>query len=375
MNIPFLDLNAQITPHKENLLNLISKVIDKTAFASGSFVEEFENNFAIFNNSKYCVGVNSGTSALHLALLALDIKSGDEVILPSHTFIATVWAVTYVGATPVFVDVDKDYYTINPSLIEEKITSKTKAIIPVHLYGQAAELSPIIELCEKYNLHLIEDASQAHGTKYTHKGHDYNVGTLGDIGTFSFYPGKNLGAFGEGGGIVTNNEVIAKRISSLRNHAQTERYVHNEIGYNYRMDGIQGAVLNYKLQYLSEWNNKRFEIAKKYNYGFNNLKNISTPKLNPNSTHIFHLYELKLETKELRSNLINYLNSKNINTGLHYPLPIHKQEPYLYLKYGDTLPITDNLADTLLSLPVYAELTDEQVNYVISNIQDWANTI
>lgn len=372
MKIPFLDLSAQIKPHKEQYLDLISKVIDDTAFASGKYVEEFENNFAKYNNAKYAIGVNSGTSALHLALRAYGIGAGDEVILPSHTFIATAWAVSYVGATPVFVDVDEKYYTINPKLIEEKITSNTKAIIPVHLYGQAADLSPILDLCKKYNLTLIEDASQAHGVKYKINGEYKTVGTIGDVGCFSFYPGKNLGAFGEGGAVITNNFEISEKIKSLRNHAQTERYVHNDFGYNYRMDGIQGTVLNYKLELLDNWNNRRAEIAHRYNTAFTNNAKFKTPATNPNSTHIYHLYELKLNSKQERENLIIYLSENGISTGLHYPIPIHLQLPYLDLNYKGKLPISENVAETLLSLPIYAELSDEMVDYIIEKALDWS---
>lgn len=373
MKIPFLDLTAQIKPHKEQYLELISKVIDDTAFASGKYVEEFENNFAKYNNSNYAIAVNSGTSALHLALRAFGIGAGDEVILPSHTFIATAWAVSYVGATPVFVDVDEKYYTINPNLIEEKITNNTKAIIPVHLYGQAADLSPIVNLCKKYNLILVEDASQAHGVKYKINGEEKTVGTIGDIGCFSFYPGKNLGAFGEGGAVITNNFEISEKIKSLRNHAQTERYVHNDFGYNYRMDGIQGTVLNYKLDLLNNWNNRRDEIAQKYNSAFSSKDRIKIPTRNLKSTHIYHLYELKLNSKAERESLINYLADNGISTGLHYPIPIHLQQPYIDLNYKGKLPISENLAETLLSLPIYAELSDDMVDYIIEKVLDWVN--
>lgn len=373
MKIPFLDLSAQIKPHKEQYLELISKVIDDTAFASGKYVEEFETNFAKYNNSNYAIAVNSGTSALHLALRAFGIGAGDEVILPSHTFIATAWAVSYVGATPVFVDVDEKYYTINPNLIEEKITNNTKAIIPVHLYGQAADLSPIVNLCKKYNLILVEDASQAHGVKYKINGEEKTVGTIGDIGCFSFYPGKNLGAFGEGGAVITNNFEISEKIKSLRNHAQTERYVHNDFGYNYRMDGIQGTVLNYKLDLLNNWNNRRDEIAQKYNSAFSSKDRIKIPTRNLKSTHIYHLYELKLNSKAERESLINYLADNGISTGLHYPIPIHLQQPYIDLNYKGKLPISENLAETLLSLPIYAELSDDMVDYIIEKVLDWVN--
>ncbi len=382
MKIPFLDLKSQILPNKEEYVEIIKKVIDDTAFSSGKYVDEFETNFANYLGVNYSVGVNSGTSALHLALLALDIGIGDEVILPSHTFIATAWAVSYVGATPIFVDIDETYYTIDYKKIEEKITNKKKAIIAVHLYGQAADLNEISDICKKHNLFLIEDASQAIGVEYKCNLGDGNenvkfkkVATIGDIGTFSFYPGKNLGAFGEGGAIVTNNESYYKRIKALRNHSQTERYVHSEIGYNYRMDGIQGSILSYKLNLIDNWNVKRNEISEKYNNKFKNLNNLVIPKINPNSTHIFHLYELSINIPLKRESLIDYLNEKGISTGLHYPIPIHLQEAYKSLSsiYQNDLEITNWAANSLISLPIYPELTDIQIEYIINYVLEWYN--
>lgn len=380
MKIPFLDLKSQIIPNKEDYLNLISKVIDDTAFSSGKYVDEFESNFTKYLGINYAIGVNSGTSALHLALLALDIGVGDEVILPSHTFIATAWAVSYVGATPIFVDIDKNYYTLDSKKIEEKITNKTKAIIAVHLYGQSVELNEIKVICKKHNLFLIEDASQAIGVEYNDNSINASentkfkkVATIGDIGTFSFYPGKNLGAFGEGGAIVTNNEKYYQRIKALRNHSQTERYVHSEIGYNYRMDGIQGAILSYKLNLIDRWNEKRNYIAEKYNKSFEGLSNLITPKKNPYSTHIYHLYELGINLPLSRESLISYLNEKGISTGLHYPIPIHLQEAYKSFasNYEVGLEITEWAANSLLSLPIYPELTDEQIDYIIDGVIEW----
>lgn len=387
MKIPFLDLKSQILPNKEEYLEIIKRVIEDTAFSSGKYVDDFELNFAKYLDVKFTIGVNSGTSALHLALLALDIGQGDEVILPSHTFIATAWAVSYVGATPIFVDIEENYYTIDYKKIEEKITNKTKAVIAVHLYGQSAELNEINDICKKHNIFLIEDASQAIGVEYNLNFSDDNndnqnkdniftkVSTIGDIGTFSFYPGKNLGAFGEGGAIVTNNESYNKRLRALRNHAQTERYFHSEIGFNYRMDGIQGAILNYKLDLIDSWNKKRNQIAQKFNESFKNLENIIIPKTNPNSTHIYHLYELGIKSPLKRELLINFLNKKEVNTGLHYPVPIHLQEAYKELtnNYQNDLHNTIWAANSLISLPIYSELTDEQVDYIIQCVLEWYN--
>lgn len=371
MKIPFLDLPLQIQVNKSKYLQIISEVIDQAAFISGKYVEEFESNAASYLDSKYAIGVNSGTSALHLALKALGVAQGDEVILPSHTFIATAWAVTYLGATPVFVDVDPEYYTLDTQKIEEKITSKTKVILPVHLYGQAADLATMLQVCKKYNLSLVEDACQAFGAEYYLNDTKKKLGTIGDIACFSFYPGKNLGAFGEAGLITTNNEDLSNRVKSLRNHAQAERYVHQEVGYNYRMDGFQGAILNYKLQFINNWNTKRSEIAKLYSQEFADFDRIKTPRVNPNSTHIFHLYELKLNSTAERESLINFLTENEIQTGLHYPIPIHLQKPYLHLGYKGKLPVTEDLSNTLLSLPIFPEMTSEQVEFLIQKVKQW----
>jgi len=368
MKIPFLDLKIQYLSIKEEINDAISEVFNNTAFALGPSVSNFENEFAKFIGTKHCVGVNSGTSALHLALIDAGIKAGDEVIIPSHTFIATAWAVSYCGATPVFADILPEYYTIDPKEIEKRITKKTKAVIAVHLYGNPAELDEIKSVCDKYNLILIEDCAQAHGAMYK----DSNVGTIGSYGAFSFYPGKNLGAYGEAGAIVTNSDSSANRMKNLRNHSQPEKYIHTEIGYNYRMEGIQGAVLGVKLKHLANWNEKRNIIANKYNSAFQDLSFAQIPKVKSYSQSVWHLYELKLQNENDRNDFMKYLSENNIGCGLHYPIPIHLQEAYSNLRYkiGD-LPITEDAAKTLVSLPMYPEMTDEMVDYVISTIENW----
>lgn len=374
MKIPFLDLKAQFATIAEDIELAIKEVINHTAFASGPYVEEFERNFAIYHKSDYCIGVNSGTSALHLALIAANIKEGDEIITTPQTFIATTWAISYVGAIPVFADIDPDTYTLDPKEIESKITPKTKAVMPVHLYGQAADLEPIAEICKKHNLILIEDAAQAQGAEYKNKdGVFRKVGNYGLATCFSFYPGKNLGAYGEAGAVITNDEKIAERIKLLRNHAQSQRYYHDELAYNYRMDGIQGAVLNTKLKHLEKWNNARRNVAKIYNEALGKIEGIKIPIEAEYAKHIYHVYQIVLPSTHLRDTLLDYLSKRDIGTGMHYPVPVHLQKAYLDLGYkvGD-FPICEKVASTALSLPIYAELSLEMQNYVIENIQNFA---
>ena len=369
MNVPFLDLRAQYHSIKDEVDAAVLKVLESTAYASGPFVEEFEKNYAAAHDVTHCIAVNSCTSALHLALLALGIGQGDEVIIPAHTFVATAWAVSYVGATPVFCDVTSDTYTLDPLKIEAKITDRTKAIIPVHLYGQPADIDTIMLVAEKYNLRVIEDAAQAHLAEYNGK----KIGGLADIACFSFYPGKNLGAYGEGGAITTNSDILAEKCKLLRNHAQPVKYVHTEVGYNYRMDGIQGAVLSVKLRHLDNWTEQRRAIAERYTMDFSKVGGLTPPKERDNTKHVYHLYELGLETKEKRDELMEYLKQNEIHSGLHYPIPTHLQEAYIGLGYkvGD-FPVTEWCADNLLSLPMYPDMTDEMVEYVIKKVTEFA---
>jgi len=356
--IQCLDLKGQHQQIKEEVFAAFEKVYEQTAFSGGPFVEEFEKSFAQFCQAKYAVGVNNGTSALHLAMLALGIGAGDEVIVPANTFIATAWGVSYVGATPVFVDCTPDTWEIDVKEIEKKITSNTKAIIGVHLYGQPFDIDAVKALCEKHNLFMIEDAAQAQGSTY--KG--TRVGGFGEMACFSFYPGKNLGACGEAGGITTNSEAYVKHLQSLRNHGSVVRYYHDEIGYNMRMGGLEGASLSIKLKYLPDWNDHRRAIAKRYQQEIANVK--ITMQLQPEwSDSNYHLFVI---TTPDRDDLMKYLNSKNIFPGLHYPVPCHLQKAYAYLGYkeGDC-PHSEYLASHCLSLPMYAELTDGEVERVI----------
>lgn len=363
--VPFLDLKKQYYSIKPEVDKAIQNVIENTSFVLGPAVEEFEKNFADFCNVKYAIGVNSGTAALHLSLLSLGIGLGDEVITVPNTFIATAEAISHCGAKPVFVDIDEETYNINPDLIESKITDKTKAIIPVHLYGNPCDMERINRIAKRYNLFVIEDACQAHGAEYRGK----KVGSLSDIAAFSFYPGKNLGAYGEGGIIVTNNEALANKCKLLRAHGEYPKSTHSIVGYNYRINGIQGAVLNVKLKHLNEWNELRRKKAELYNYFLKGI--LITPKINEKNKSVFHLYVIR--DKE-RNKLAEFLKSKGIDTGIHYPRPIHLQEAYreLGLKEGD-YPIAEKCMKEILSLPIFPELTEEQIRHVVNSIREFKN--
>ncbi|WP_424494970.1 DegT/DnrJ/EryC1/StrS family aminotransferase [Salinimicrobium sp. GXAS 041] len=356
--IQCLDLNRQHESIKSEIFTAFEEVYDQTAFSGGSFVENFEKDFAGFCRTRFAVGVNNGTSALHLALLALGIGPGDEVIVPANTFIATAWAVTYAGATPVFVDCREDTWQIDAEKINEKITTKTKAVIGVHLYGQPFDVAAVSQTCESNGLYLIEDAAQAHGALYKKQA----VGGFGEMGCFSFYPGKNLGAYGEGGGITTNNEEYYTHLLSLRNHGCVVRYYHDEVGYNMRMGGLEGASLRIKLKYLPSWNNRRREIAKLYQEQINNPK--IKMQFQPSwADSVYHLFVICTED---RMDLQRYLNEHNIHPGFHYPVSCHLQKAYSTLNYqqGD-MPHAEYLASHCISLPMYAEMTEEEVSRVI----------
>lgn len=356
--INFLDLKKQYQSIKKEILTRFEQVCEDTAFSGGKYVEQFEKNFATYCDTKYAIGVNNGTSALHLAMLALGIGQDDEVIVPANTFIATAWGVSYCNATPVFVDCTADTWEIDAHKIEEKITPKTKAIAGVHLYGQPFDIDAVKNIAQKHNLFLIEDAAQAHGAYYKGK----RVGGFGEMACFSFYPGKNLGAYGEAGGITTNNEVYVKHIHSLRSHGSVVRYYHDEIGYNMRMGGLEAASLDVKLTYLDSWNNRRKEIAKMYQQGIINpkIKMQAQPEF---ADSVYHLFVI---TTENRDDLMKYLQANGIFPGLHYPVPCHLQKAYKHLGYkeGDC-PNAEYLASHCLSLPMYAELENAEVEKII----------
>lgn len=361
--VPFLDLQAQYRAIRSDVVDAVIAVTDSTRYVLGPKVTDFEQRFASYVGTDHCIAVNSGTSALHLALIAAGVKAGDEVITVPMTFIATTWAISYVGATPVFVDVDPVTYTMNAEQVEARITPKTKAILPVHLYGQTAAMAPLLEIGARYGIPVIEDAAQAHGARYQNR----SAGSVGLLGCFSFYPGKNLGAAGEGGAIVTNDEAIAARIRALRDHAQSERYHHNELGFNYRMDAVQGAVLGVKLAYLDSWIDARRTHAAKYRELLGDLP-LQVPTEAQDRDHVWHLYVvLHPERDRIQAELDAY----GISTGLHYPIPVHLQQAYAHLGHrsGD-FPVAERIADECLSLPMFPELGQHQIEAVAEALSD-----
>ena len=370
MNVPFLDLKAQYMPMKDEIHAALDSVLDKTAFAGGPFVAQFEKEFAAFCGSTQAVGVGNGTDALWVALLALGVGPGDEVITVPDTLIATAEAISYCGAKPAFVDVDEKSYNMDPNRLEDYLKlrsekgtlSSVKGIIPVHLFGQTADMDPIMAVAKKYNLFVIEDASQAHGALYRGK----LAGSIADAGCFSFYPGKNLGAYGEAGGIVTNNVALADKMRIIRDHGSSKKYYHEVIGWNARMDGFQGAVLSVKLKYLSKWNEGRRKNAALYNELFAGNGEIVTPAEMSYGKHVYHVYALRVKD---RDSLISKLGEKGIGTNVHYPVPIHLQNAYKFMgiKPG-TYPVAEKCAAEFISLPMYAELTEEQIKYVAQSV-------
>ena len=364
--VPFIDLDAHHRPIRAELNAAIAEVVDSAAFAGGPFVEKFEREFAAYCGSEHAVGVGNGTDALWLSLLASGIGPGDEVITVPNTFMATAEAITYCGARPVFVDVDECTYTMDPAELEAALTPRTKAVIPVHLFGQPADLDPILEFAAAYGLVVIEDAAQAHGARYKGK----KAGTLGRAGCFSFYPGKNLGAFGEAGALVTNDENLAKRIRTLRDHGQNQKYHHTAIGWNCRMDGIQAAVLSIKLKYLDKCNALRRQHAATYNEAFATLEDLIIPIAADYAEHVYHVYAVRVQERE---HAIWLLGKKGIQTGIHYPVPIHRQKAYQFLGYEiGSFPVAEMLAHQLISLPMFPELTRSQIDMVVYALQEAA---
>jgi dTDP-4-amino-4,6-dideoxygalactose transaminase len=368
MNVPFVNLSRQHQKIRQEIDKAISQVIDGSWFILGKQLEEFERNFAGYLNVKYAFGVGNGTDALRIALLAVGVKAGDEVLIPANTFISAPLETSFIGAKPVLIDIDEETYNLDPQKIEKKITKKTKAIIPTHLCGQPAAMDEVLKLARKYSLWVIEDACQAHGAEY--KGR--KVGGLGDVGCFSFYPIKNLGALGDGGMIVTNNSKIARKITLLRNYGEIKKYFYAIRGFNSRLDPLQAVILNVKLKYLSKDNEKRRKIAGIYNRFLVEVKKIILPKEEKNVKHIYHLYMIR--TKR-RDGLLNYLKENGIITQIHYPVPIHLQQSFKYLGYkkGD-LPVTEKCAKEILSLPIFPEMTLKEIEYVCVKIKEFFAT-
>jgi dTDP-4-amino-4,6-dideoxygalactose transaminase len=365
MKINFVDLIVQYQSIKKEIDDALQNVLDKAAFSSGPFVKSFEDNFSTAHKAKYCVGVNSGTSALHLAMWALGIGPGDQVIVPTNTFFATAEAVSLSGARPVFVDCEESYYNMDPGLIEEAITEKAKAIIAVHLYGQPAQMNRIKSIADKYGLLLIEDCAQAHLAEYQ----GIPVGTFGICGCFSFYPGKNLGAYGEAGAVLTNNEELYKKMLALRDHGSLQKYYHRYIGHNYRMEGIQGAILDVKLKHLSKWTSLRRKNAGLYQELLSDIKDIILPQEMPEGKHVYHLFVIRVPK---RDELKKYLEDNGISTGIHYPIPCHLQEAYENLYSSPmTFPVSEKIAQEVLSLPMYAELEKEKIEFISGKIKEF----
>lgn len=358
MKVPFLDLKAQYDAIAQEVEECMKEVLGQCAFSGGPYVERFEDEFASFCGCDHAVGVGSGTEALWLALLGLGVKAGDEVITSPNSFVATAEAISLCGAVPVFVDVVEGSFTMDPALVEEAITSRTKVIIPVHLFGQMADMDSILIIARRHGIAVLEDACQAHGAEY--KGR--RAGSIGDAGCFSFYPGKNLGAYGEAGCVVTSDSQLADSIKMLRNHGQSRKYYHEVIGINGRMDGIQGAVLSVKLKYLEVWNTARRRHAALYNKLLKDVPLVTAPKEMHYARHVYHIYAVRARE---RDSLINALAESGISCGVHYPVPIHLQRCYASL--GDragSFPVAERCASEFLSLPMFPELTKEQITYV-----------
>ncbi len=363
MKVPFLDLKVQYESIRDEIAVCLQQVLDSTAFAGGRFVGKFEKEFASFCQTDFAIGLGSGTAALWAAIQGLGMGKGDEVITAPNTFIATAEAISFSGAEPVFVDIDEQTYNINPELIEKAITPRTKAIIPVHLYGQTADMDPIMEIAKAKGLFVIEDACQAHGAEYKGK----SAGSIGDVGCFSFYPGKNLGAYGEAGAVVTDNTQLTENMRMFRDHGQKEKYYHSIIGWNARMDGFQGAVLSVKLKYLNEWNESRRKNAHLYNELLANFNGIITPQEASYAKHVYHLYVIRTQNRDA---FMAALAENDVFCGIHYPVPLHLQDAYKPLGYSKgSFPVAERCAKELVSLPMFAELTQEQIEKVVMEIK------
>lgn len=366
MNVPFLDLKAQYASIQAEIQDAIQGVLNQAAFAGGPFVASFERQFAAFCGREHAIGVGSGTEALWLALRALGVGRGDEVVTVPNTFIATVEAISACGAEPVFVDVDERTYTMDPALLEGAITPRTKAVIPVHLFGQMADMDPILKCAKAHGVFVVEDACQAHGAEY--KGRP--AGSLGDAGCFSFYPGKNLGAYGEAGAVVTSSADMDQSIRMLRDHGQVKKYYHAQIGWNARMDGIQGAVLSAKLKHLPAWNKARRTNARLYDALLRDVPGVTLPHKADYALHVYHVYAIRVREREA---LINALADRDVHCGIHYPVPVHLQDAYASLGLpSGSFPVAEACARQFVSLPMYAELAQAQIEYVAGEIKRFA---
>ena len=367
--VPFLDLKTQYKALRSEILEAVTRSIDSGAFVLGPEVKAFEDVFAPYTGTTNAIGMNSGTAALQLALIAAGVEAGDEVITVAHTFVATVAAVMYLGAKPVLVDVDPVSYTMDPSKIEAAITSKTKVIMPVHLYGQSADMDPILEIAKKHGLKVIEDAAQAHGAEY--KGR--RCGSLGDMACFSFYPGKNLGACGEGGAVTTNSAEYAKTLRILRDWGQEVKYHHIMLGYNARLEGVQGAVLGVKMKYIECWTEQRRAVAKQYAERIGGLEHVVLPQECEGRRHVYHVYAVRVKDRE---GFMKFLADEGVGTAIHYPFPVHTLEGYKSLGYkqGD-FPVAEEVAATVVSLPMFPELTQDQIDTVVAGVNKYNSSL
>lgn len=368
MKVPFIDLPGQYNSLKGEFDTAMQGVCANSTFVLGPHVQQFEENFAGFCEAKYCIGVASGTDALHLAFRALGIGKGDEVIVPAHTFVATALGVEMAGARPVLVDIDSDTFHIDTEKIEAVITNQTKAICPVHLYGNACNMDDLLAMADKHNLAIVEDAAQSHGARWAGK----RSGSFGTAGCFSFYPGKNLGAFGDGGAVVTDDADVAKKLRCLRNYGSEIKYQHPEFGLNSRLDGVQAAILNIKLERLEQWNEQRWEAAKRYSDGLQSLAQagkIILPDIKSSDEHVFHLFVMQLEN---RDGLMQALAEQEIQSGIHYPNPYYLEGAFKHLGYcpGD-FPVTESIAQKIVSLPMFPEITCEQTDYVCEQVHQF----
>ena len=367
MNVPFLDLHVQHEPLMPELLDAFRRVTESSAFAGGPFVSSFETEFASFCQTRHALGVGSGTEALWLALLALGVRPGDEVITVPNSFMATAEAVSLCGARPVFVDVDEETFTMNPELLDAAITLRTQAIMPVHIFGQMADMDAILAIARGHGTPVVEDACQAHGAEY----HGRRAGSLGVAGCFSFYPGKNLGAFGEAGAITTDEAEFCSKVQALRDHGQTSKHLHSTIGWNARMDGVQAAILSLKLSRLPAANAARRAHAELYNQLLADEPRVIRPVAAPGRLHVYHIYSVRVRD---RDDVLQRMTARGVNCGIHYPVPIHLQSAYAFLglKAG-CFPVAERCARELLSLPMYPELQPEQIQFVVDMLRQCLN--
>ncbi|MCK4935338.1 MAG: DegT/DnrJ/EryC1/StrS family aminotransferase [Elusimicrobiales bacterium] len=368
MKIPMVDMLAGYPEIKDEVETAVKNVFNKANFILGEEVKKFEEEFASFNGAKYAVGVANGTDALRLSIIACGIKKGDEIITTPFTFIATSETISQAGAIPVFADINPDTYNLDPEDVQRKITPKTKAILPVHLYGYPAEMDKIMELARKHNLKVIEDCAQSFTAKYKFNQNDWkHTGTMGDCGTFSFFPAKNLGAFGDGGMIITNDKNIYKELIALRNHGSKARYIHDMEGFNSRLDTVQAAILSIKLKHIDAWTEKRNKVAEKYALALKDIAKI--PAINENCKHSFNYYTIQFNDKETRDKVQKHLSDNGIANNIYYPIALHRQKAYAHLN-TKSLPIAEQVQDTVFSLPMYPELPDEHIKTITDSIKD-----